>query len=256
MCSRTSYCRRRASSALRTVLARVTGRRGRSSSVTLPSGARERTADSVLAVLRPPPVRTMTGKSDHAGCDEILCARTPMVPLWSTSSVRMTAPTSSEIAAHNCSIVGSVWTLNPDCCNTFSIKAASLPKGAKTSTGISNVEISAIQRPFLQQRRERGRAAGKDSLKIRERRSHVNGFGTKPKFTNRALMAATALLHHRDGLADLSRRLKIAEDQDIVCQVTHVDRSLHRTAYQAHLRQDHQRHHSAVVQVGKQFVQV
>ena len=84
----------------------------------------------------------------------------------------------------------------------------------------------------------------------------MNCLRTKPKFPNRALVAAAPLLHHRDGLADFSGRLKVAEDQDIVREVTHVDRTLHGAAYQSHLRQDHERHYSAVVQVGKQFVQV
>ena len=48
--------------------------------MTLPSGARERTANSVEAVLNPLPVSTITGKSDQGGCAESFCASGPMAP--------------------------------------------------------------------------------------------------------------------------------------------------------------------------------
>ena len=60
-------------------------------------------------------------------------------------------------------------------------------------------------------------------------------------------MSATSFLHHRNGLAHFPMRLEISENQDVVGELAHVDRRLHRASHEPHLRKHHERHDSAIV---------
>src|SRR5579859_351758 len=254
--SRTSYCLRRASRALRTALTSVTGRRGRSSKVTFPKGARERTADSVLSVLSPPPVRTMTAKSDHGGCVVSLCASISMDSSCSTSSVMIAAPAFSEIAVPSSPIVAQAQTVMADCRKTRQMSTASLPNGAKIRTGMSAVQESVIHRPFPRPEASEGWSSRENSLKLGERRPYVNFVLAEPKLSDGALMPTAALLHHGDRFSDFPVSFEITKNQDIVGEVAYINGCLHGIANQSHLRQYHQSHNAAIVQIGEQLMEM
>ena len=119
---------------MRTLLISVAGRTGRSISVMLPIGARDRTIISVEGVLAPPLVRTMIGKSDHAGWAATLLPSNSIVSSLSASSATTAPPAPLLMQRAMSAAVSTTSTGIRECSRTSDIRIASLPKGARTWT--------------------------------------------------------------------------------------------------------------------------
>lgn len=101
-----------------------------------------------------------------------------------------------------------------------------------------------------------GRYSRQDTVELPQRFPDVNAIRTKAQLANGVFVRATALLDHRDCLADFALHLEVAKNENVVGQIADISRSLHAGSNHSCLREDHERDDAAVIQVRQQFVQV
>src|SRR5690348_702130 len=132
---------------------------------------------------------------------------------------------------------------------------ASRPTGARIRT--LDPGISADPAVFIGQQWARftlvNRRAGQDSAEALERRSHLDAARAQPELANGVLMAAAALLYHRERAPDRAVVFEVAQHQYGIAQVTDVHGRVHG-AHQSVLREYQQRQHAKLAQVTQQLV--
>src|SRR6185437_7617592 len=234
---------------------RVAARSGRSRRDTLPSGSRERTALSVSAVLLPPPVSTIKGKSDHGGWLARHCASAPMVSYCRTSSATIAAPAPWAMAFESAPTELVISTRNPDFSSTDMMSVPSLPNGASTSNRKSRW-IASVFKAKVVPLANYGGYPSQNSMKVSQRFPNVNAIRPQAQLANGVFVRATALFDHGDCLANFALRFEVAKDENVVGEIADVSGCLHAGAYHSCLREDYEGDDAAVIQVRKQFVQV
>src|SRR3954464_2186201 len=258
MWSRTSYCRRRARSAPWMVLNTLSGRTGRSSSSTLPSGCRNSRCFSLCRETAPRHVSRMSGKSDQRGCASTACfsLATSGGPSASSATIRTPAPRATSSLA-SCA-VRQAWHGMLARSSSSHSRRASRPEGVNTSARISYRSLLLRSDTLLQLLRfsAEARSAGQHALEPHQRLAHVDAARAEAQLADGALMRAATLLQDRERLPHRAVGFEVAEQQDRIGQVAHVHRRLHVAAHEAALRQRHQCGHAAPVQVREQLVQL
>src|SRR3984957_10672053 len=83
----------------------------------------------------------------------------------------------------------------------------------------------------------------------------MDGTLTEDQFADGSLVRAASLLDHCKRLANLSRIFKVAEEQDRIGEIAHVDRGLHG-ADEAVLCQRQNGSDALLAEIGKQLVKL
>src|SRR4051794_36788419 len=254
--SRTSNWRRRARNATWTVLTRTMLRRGRSSRVTFPLGPKSfRISTLAASSWRPGLSRIRMGRSDHLDCLCKCSMNCGSSAAESASSARRTAPASPPISSQSSSSVWHTLLVTLPRLRASAASAASRPVGVRIRTGGSLCSDTFIAATSGARGPVWLRRSAENTAEFCQRPADIDFPVIHCHLANAPFVLAGSLFDHGNRLVDGTAGFVVAQGNDAIRQVGHVERRPHLAEHPVG-RQHHDGDDALLVEIGHQLVQL